>query len=184
MWQGLLSTPLLAAAFACLLAVAASAQPQDAVASASLETGVVLTKLTSPVYPPLAKQARIVGDVKVVVAVRKDRSIESVDVVSGPAMLRQAAVDSARKSTFVCRGCDATASFSLTYTFETSGDCRFGPKCEALEPRAPEVTQSEGRISLVVEPACTCDPAATMIRVRAAKCLYLWKCGFREVEDK
>lgn len=176
-----------AAVVVCFLAVVGSTGAQGTTSGTTQETGVVLTKLSPPVYPPLARQARIVGDVKILIGIRQDGSVESAEVFSGHAMLQQAALDSARKSTFECRGCgEAVTSYLLAYTFEISGGCRFGPYCESLEPHAPQVTQSDGKITLTVEPACECDPAVTIVRVRvrAAKCLYLWKCGLRDGNDK
>src|SRR5580704_1862454 len=61
---------------------------------------VVLIKLSEPVYPGLARQARIAGNVALTVGVRKDGTVESADVISGPGMLRQAALDSVRQSQF------------------------------------------------------------------------------------
>jgi TonB family protein len=159
--------------------VPSSAMPPDA--------GVVLTKLSTPVYPPLARQAHITGDVVVQVSIGKDGSIESVELFDGHPMLAPAALDSAKQSTFACQGCEATTSYLLTYTFGISRDCpHFGPNCEPLEPHAPLVTQSEDKITLTVEPSCICDPVGKIIRirVRAAKCLYLWKCGSRDGDDK
>jgi TonB family protein len=176
-----------AAVVVCCLAVVESAGAQGATSGTTREVGVVLTKLSPPVYPPLARQARIMGDVKVAVGIRPDGSVASEEMFSGHPMLQQAALESARKSTFECRGCsDPVTSYLLAYTFEISGVCRFGPNCEPLESRAPQVTQSEDKITLTVEPACECDPAVTIvrIRVRAAKCFYLWKCGLREADDK
>lgn len=176
-----------AAAVACLLLSAASAQDQGNRSSSSPGPTVVLTKLSPPTYPPLARQARINGDVKVAVLVRRDGTVESVDWVSGHPMLRQAAVDSARQSSYMCRGCgEAATSYQLVYTFAVSEACRFGPNCEPMESHAPQVNQSEDKITLTVEPTCECDPSTTGVgvRVRAAKCLYMWKCGFRKAEDK
>jgi TonB family protein len=69
------------------------------------ETGVVLVKLSPPIYPPLAHQAWIKGDVKIQVSIRKDGSVESAEVVSGHPMLKLAALQSARKSQYECRDC-------------------------------------------------------------------------------
>jgi len=44
---------------------------------------VKITKLSVPVYPPLARTARITGDVTVNVSVRPDGTIESVYAVKG-----------------------------------------------------------------------------------------------------
>jgi TonB family protein len=74
--------------------------------SAEISQGkVVLTKLSPPIYPPLARQARITGDVKIQLRIRKDGGIESAEVVSGHAVLKQAALESAQQSQFECQGC-------------------------------------------------------------------------------
>lgn len=177
----------LVAAAVCFFAAVENAPAQGATGSAGPEAGVVLTKLSPPVYPPLARQARIIGDVKIFVKIRRDGSVASAELFSGHPMLAQAALDSARRSTFECRGCsDPATSYPLTYTFEIKGDCRFGPNCESIEPRAPEVTQSQHQITITDEPSCTCDLFGTItrIKVRSAKCLYLWKCGLRDAADK
>jgi TonB family protein len=181
-----LSIALQAVAAACLLTVVANARSQSTATAETAEPRVVITKLSPPVYPPLARQAHITGDVVVQVSIGKDGSIESVELFDGHPMLARAALDSAKQSTFVCQGCEATTSSLLTYTFGIAGGCHFGPNCEPLEPLAPQVTQSEDKITLTVEPSCICDPVGKIIRirVRAAKCLYLWKCGLRDADDK
>ena len=65
--------------------------------------GVFLVKLSPPVYPPLARQARIMGDVRIQLAIRRDGSIESSEGVSGHPLLKQAALESAQQSEFECR---------------------------------------------------------------------------------
>ena len=89
----------------CFLAAVENAPAQGATGSSGPEAGVVLTKLSPPVYPPLARQARIIGDVKIFVKIRHDGSVASAELFSGHPMLAQAALDSARKSTFECRAC-------------------------------------------------------------------------------
>ncbi len=108
---------------------------------------VVLNQVYPPVYPPLARQARIMGDVKILVGVRQNGSVASAEVVSGHPMLQQAALESAQKSTFLCPECKgAVTLFTVTYTFGTRVDL------EGLD----------------------CSGAT---RLRAAKCLGLWRCG-------
>ena len=58
---------------------------------------VVLNNVYLPVYPPLARQARIMGDVKILVGVRQDGSVASAEVVSGHPMLSKAAVEAVRQ---------------------------------------------------------------------------------------
>jgi outer membrane biosynthesis protein TonB len=61
--------------------------------SASTETpAVVLVKLAPPIYPPLARQASITGEVKVQLRIRKDGGVDSAEAVSGHAMLKLAAL--------------------------------------------------------------------------------------------
>lgn len=94
-------------------------QAQSASGSDTPQAGVVLSKLSDPAYPPLARQARIAGDVDLMLAIRRDGSVESAVVVSGHPMLTQAALDSARLSQFECQGCgNAVTSYALKYTFQ------------------------------------------------------------------
>lgn len=139
---------------------------------------VILTKLTAPVYPPLARMASIVGEVRVEVKVRQDGSVASADVISGHPMMKQAALDSAQSSTFECHDCvQPLTTLLLTYDFERKDD---GDCCNGLS-RAPEVTHTGTNISVVAPAICLCDPSATVTRrVRSPKCLWLWKCGVSE----
>src|SRR5712692_9389861 len=52
-----------------------------------------LIKKVAPVYPPLAKQVRIQGKVKLQVIISKTGTAGSVNVVSGHPLLVQAAID-------------------------------------------------------------------------------------------
>jgi len=153
--------------------------------SESPQEGVVMTKLLPPVYPPLAKQAHIVGDVALMLKVRQDGGVESIEVVSGPALLalRQAAIDSARQSQFECRKCDeATTSFRLVYTFLLKPDDCCAPSGNPPgnngQKSPPRITQTQRHVILTegCEDACTCDPVVERRKARSAKCLWLWKC--------
>jgi TonB family protein len=143
---------------------------------------VVLISLAKPVYPQLAKQARVVGDVELKLSVRADGTVESTDVMSGPGMLRQAALASAQQSKFECRHCNENAnSYQLTYKFELV-PMEYGPDCEIKSDisntaKYPEVIQSQNNVTLTDYSIGLCDPGVTITRVRSAKCLYLWKCG-------
>ena len=147
--------------------------------------GIVLTKLFPPKYPPLARQARITGDVELTIEVTGDGSVQSATAVRGHPLLKQAALDSAQESQFDCRGCGETpTSYSLIYTFQLVGEngcCTSeGDSTDKPNEHFPRVIQSLNHVTLVDQPVCICDPAFTIDRRRArsAKCLYLWKCGF------
>lgn len=141
MLTALISISLLASLHGSAQDAASAETPQ--------QTEVVLVKLSPPLYPPLARQARIMGDVKVYVHVRKDGSVESAELFSGHPMLAPTALESARKSQFECRGCgNEVSSYPMTYTFGFLDD---GKSKEVVTER----------------------PA------RSAKCLFLWKCGIK-----
>lgn len=135
---------------------------------------VVLTQLFVPIYPPLARQTRITGDVELALKIRGDGSVESVEVVSGHPLLRQAALESAKRSSFRCLRCtEAAVPYRLVYRFQVAepADC-----CNPPQAGFPKVGQSENHITVVERGFCTCDQAATVVRRRSIKCLYLWRC--------
>jgi protein TonB len=66
----------------------------------TVSSGVEASKITDqvqPVYPPIAKAARIQGTVVLAATIGKSGSIQDLKVVSGPAMLQQAALDAVRR---------------------------------------------------------------------------------------
>jgi hypothetical protein len=138
---------------------------------------VVLIKLSQPTYPVISRTAHISGDIVVMLGLHQDGSIESAEVISGPPLLREAALQSARQSQFECRKCsDRITPYRMVYTFQFSNSC----DCEADSKQGQPplgVTQSENHVSLVAQLACLCDPVAEIVKVRSARCLYLWKCG-------
>jgi protein TonB len=64
--------------------------------SSGVATGMLIQK-TPPVYPSIAKAARVAGTVELRATIAKNGTIKDVQVVNGPPMLRQAAVDAVRK---------------------------------------------------------------------------------------
>jgi TonB family protein len=146
---------------------------------------VVLLSLFKPVYPSLARQADISGEVNVVVTVDQDGTATAA-IETGHAMLRQAALESAKQSSFECRMCAAPLSYSLVYTFELTrkDDCCNAFSSPTEVTQEPESISNEGRpqtrIAVMSRHICLCDPPATMTkRVRSLKCLYLWKCSVK-----
>jgi len=145
---------------------------------------ISIQRLAAPTYPQIAKTARIWGVVKLDIAVGKDGRLESASVVSGHPMLTEAALESVRKTLFVCTDCTAPLTRSaLTYRFEL-GDVIYCSEIDSVgaaqyEKLAPQITYDESTVTVRDRPIGTCDPAAKAIRyrVRSAKCLYLWRCG-------
>jgi TonB family protein len=165
-----------------LLCPALESLAQAKHSSETQEQHVVLSKLSPPIYPPLARQARISGDVGLELRIRQDGSIESTQLASGHPMLSGAALDSAKKSEFECHSCpEGLTRYSLIYTFAlTTGEncCKLTESSDGKEHRLlAGVYQSEGHVTIIAEPTCICDPSASIRKVRSAKCLYLWRCG-------
>ncbi|MGP8250596.1 MAG: TonB family protein [Terracidiphilus sp.] len=79
----------------------------------------------APVYPPIAKVARIAGTVIFNVVIGTTGEIESMKVVSGPAMLQQAAIDCLKQWTFksfVKDGTPTEATGRLSIIFDLGKD--------------------------------------------------------------
>lgn len=72
-----------------------AAAPKIVNVSAGVAVGLLIQK-TPPVYPQIAKAARVAGTVVLQASISKTGAIQNLRVVSGPVMLRQAAVDAVR----------------------------------------------------------------------------------------
>ena len=133
------------------------------------DSRAVLVKLSAPAYPPLARQARIMGYVKLKAEIRPDGSVASAEVIDGHPILKQAASESAQKSKFECRDCKDITALVLTYSFRLrdtadcsvrrlrSVKCLYFWKCGGWRnspPRQNEITQSPDRITILADPPC------------------------------
>lgn len=67
-----------------------------AVVSSGVMAGAIIYKVT-PVYPAIARAARVEGTVVLDAVISKTGTIENLRVVSGPAMLQQAAIDAVKQ---------------------------------------------------------------------------------------
>jgi periplasmic protein TonB len=72
-----------------------AAPPKKVAISAGVATGMLIQK-TTPVYPPIAKAARVSGTVILQATITKQGTIENLRVISGPAMLQQSAIDAVK----------------------------------------------------------------------------------------
>ena len=81
---------------------AVAARPQDTRptrVSTGVLNGMLLTPI-SPVYPQIARAAHVEGSVVIEAVISKTGRIESLNVVSGPEMLRTAALDAVRQARY------------------------------------------------------------------------------------
>jgi len=123
----------------------------------------------------VARLANVTGDVELKLSVRRDGSIASASVVSGPQLLQQAALNSVQPSRFECRGCEKElAPHSLIYSFQLIA----GADYPCPEKGGLRISHTDDRVTVVAEPALV-HPEFSYVRRRSAKCLYLWSCGTR-----
>ena len=129
--------------------------------------------LRAPQYPPIALAARVTGEVRLKITLAADGTPSNVEVQSGPLMLQQSAIDSARGSRFqALTQVNPGQPGELTYSFVI-----VPLACDqAPDPSYPHVSSAAGEITVTGQVMTICDPAAS-VRVRSAKCLYLWRCG-------
>jgi protein TonB len=83
-----------------VLASANSAAPRIEVKKLRVSAGVQASKLISqpkPLYPPIAKQARVQGTVVLAATISKQGTIDNLRVVSGHPMLTQSALQAVRQ---------------------------------------------------------------------------------------
>jgi len=71
------------------------AVPQKVSISSGVAVGLLIQR-TPPIYPPMAKNARVSGTVVIQATISRNGTIENPRVVSGPAMLRQSALDAVK----------------------------------------------------------------------------------------
>src|ERR1700732_174909 len=78
------------------VAVPKVATPQRVRVSQGVSAGLLVRRV-NPTYPPLARQARIQGQVVLRAVISKDGSIENLSLVSGHPMLAPAAIDGVKQ---------------------------------------------------------------------------------------
>jgi protein TonB len=90
--------------------------------STGVSTGLLLAPIV-PIYPRIAVTAHIEGIVRVEAIISKSGRIESAHAVSGPEMLRQAALDAirnARYRPFLLNGSPTEVETTITVNFKLS----------------------------------------------------------------
>ena len=142
------------------------------------EEEVVITKLSPPAYPPLAKLTRISGSVEILVEMRKNGVVASTRVLQGHPLFVQAALDSARKSQYACRNCDEKGfDYRVIYSFELAPPKHCDSE-EGTDQAYPRVNQTGNQVTVIEQPTAICDPViqTTYTKERSLRCLYLWRC--------
>jgi protein TonB len=91
--------------------------------SQGVTEGMVLRRV-QPNYPPLARQARIQGDVILQAEISKEGAIENLRVISGHPMLAPAAIDAVKQwryKPYFLNGEPVAVETQITVKFSLSG---------------------------------------------------------------
>ena len=72
------------------------AEPRKRVEISAVEADALLEQRTTPIYPAIAKAARISGVVALRTFISETGAVEDAQVISGPAMLQQSAIDTVK----------------------------------------------------------------------------------------
>jgi protein TonB len=105
------------------VAVPKVAAPTRVRVSQGVTEGMVLRRV-QPNYPPLARQARIQGDVILQAEISKDGAIENLRVMSGHPMLAPAAIDAVKQwryKPYFLNGEPVAVETQITVKFSLSG---------------------------------------------------------------
>ena len=110
-----------------------------------INTSVVCspTKKTQPVYPPIAKAARISGTVVLEATISRTGVVSDLRVVSGPPLLRQASIDAVRTWRFrpnTINGVPMEEKTTVNAVFTIGEDGTTTAKATASDPKVVETT--------------------------------------------
>jgi len=105
------------------VSVAKPTTPKRVAVSSGVSAGLLLSPIR-PVYPAIAKAAGISGTVVVEAVISRSGTVESLNVVSGPQMLRAAALDAirtARYKPYMLNGDPTEVQTTFTVNFRIGG---------------------------------------------------------------
>jgi TonB family protein len=139
--------------------------------SSSIAGGMLVSKV-NPVYPPLARQARITGTVIMKAAIGLNGDIESIELVSGHPLLAPAALAAVKQwkyKPFLVNGGPVEVSTQIQVNFQLSGNPSPGS--------SPEETQEGSSAGNVPAPVPAQPSSAAPQSVRVSSGVML---GFLE----
>ncbi len=105
------------------VAVPKVATPQRVRVSSGVSSGLLIRKV-QPVYPPLARQARIQGSVVLHAEIGKDGTITNLQLISGHAMLAPAAIEAVKQwryKPYLLNGEPVAVDTEVVVNFSLSG---------------------------------------------------------------
>ena len=105
------------------VAVPRVATPQRVRVSQGVTSGLLIRKI-QPAYPPLARQARIQGNVLLQAEISKEGTIENLRLISGHPMLAPAAIEAVKQwkyKPYILNGEPVEVDTQITVIFSLSG---------------------------------------------------------------
>src|SRR5664279_2681481 len=94
--------------------------PQQTQIPPGISEGLLIYKV-QPIYPQLARQARVQGTVVLQALIDKDGTLEQLDVLSGPPMLIKAAMDAVKQwryKPYLVDGQPVTVQTTINVSFQ------------------------------------------------------------------
>ena len=114
-----------------------SATPKRVPISAGVAQGMLLQRVT-PVYPPVAKAARVQGMVVLQATISTAGEVVDLQVVSGPDLLKSAAVDAVKQwkyRPYLVNGEPVTVLTTINVVFTLGGSAASAPQVPAEQPQ-------------------------------------------------
>jgi TonB family protein len=162
----------------CFIAVATNVSARQAPSAPS----VVLLQIPEGVlYPPIAASARVTGTIDVRVGVRPDGTVADVTIFPQAnlawKLLQGSAVDAASRARFECRGCTQPSTpHTMTFVFSLDKHDDEGNPAPAEWKQVGQASSEIilfGHVTIHRWGPETSKP----FHVRAARCLWLWRCS-------
>jgi TonB family protein len=89
-------------------------------------SGISVIKFVAPSYPPIARAARVMGDVRLLVEIEADGTARDVRASRGHLMLDRSSIDTVKQWRFGCQRCNAAMIHIVTIRYvidESLGPC-------------------------------------------------------------
>ena len=140
---------------------------------------VVLSRI-EVFYPPIAESARVSGTVTVRVGVRPNGTVAETTLVQGLPLLSDVAIGAASRASFECRKCtEPSTPHLIAFVFS------FADYDSAGRPPPPvwkQTGDARSEVSVfggvyIMGPGPGSGPPSKPFHVRAARCLWLWRCS-------
>lgn len=113
---------------------------------------VTVLKYVVPPYPPIARTARITGDVVLSFNVQGDGTVSDVNVISGSKFLVQPSVDAIKQWKFQCLSCGYGKPFHHQFTFSFQIDGNLGEQDHSIKYDLPDkLTINTGAVLIETE---------------------------------